>query len=384
LSSAGGSRCSGCVDSSKAGFPRRRLEGLRALAIDLVVEQSNAKNRSALGCREQVNSAGDNVVEVRVKGRWIKIPTVKVNGNNLIATGKRLRIAKVRGEEMMERELDNPEVYIKELKGDAAGVLKADVFTFTQKLPATDPRYSYQVESESLAVIHLTTFSEWWESLPQETRKNVRRSQKRGVTVRTSEFDANLINGIREVNDESPLRQGTQNAYYGRSYAETEKLYGEFVGRCDFICAYFGEELIGFLHLVYRQGIASVLNLTTKPSHFDKRPANALIAKMVELCEAKGISHISYGLYNYGNKRENPLRTFKIRNGFKEILMPRFFVPLNSWGMLCMKAKLHRGLIGILPHSVIKIAAGVRSRWHIFAAFMSRCSLTSEQPNSTR
>jgi hypothetical protein len=331
-----------------------------------------------------MTSAENTSVEIRVRGRWVTIPAVDVDGKKVIATGKRLRTAKVRGEEMMEKELQNPEAYIEKLKSDANKALKADIFTFTQKLPATQPKYSYPMEWESVAAIHLTSFKEWWEDLPQETRKNVRRSQKRGVTVGIREFDRDLIDAIRQVNDESPLRQGMRNGYYGKSHEETKKLYGEFVGRCDFICASFGEELIGFLHLIYRGDVAAILNLTTKQSHFDKRPANALMAKMAELCEAKGISHISYGLYNYGNKRDHPLRTFKIRNGFKEILVPRYFVPLNRWGWLCMKAKLHRGLIGILPHSVITLAAGIRSFWYNPAAFMSRCSLTPEQPNSHR
>jgi hypothetical protein len=136
------------------------------------------------------------------------------------------------------------------------------------------------------------------------------------------------------------------------------------VGRCDFICAYSGEEMIGFLHLVYRGNVAAILNLTSKPSHFDKRPANALVAKAVEVCEARGISHISYGLYNYGNKRDSPLREFKIRNGFKEVHVPRYFVPLTLWGRLCMKAKLHRGLIGNLPHSVISAGVRARALWY--------------------
>ncbi len=92
----------------------------------------------------------------------------------------------------------------------------------------------------------------------------MRRSAKRGVVVKINAFDDELIKGIQEVNDDSPFRQGMRNAYYGRSFDETRRSYGEFPGRCDFICAYHGEELIGFLHLVYRRDVAAVLNLTTK------------------------------------------------------------------------------------------------------------------------
>ena len=325
-----------------------------------------------------------NSVEVRVRGGWSTVPSVDVNGKQVVARGKWLKMAFVRSDEMMENELENPELYIAKLKSDAKDVLKADVFTFAQKVPATLPRYPYPMEWESVAAIHLGSYKDWWESLPQETRKNVRRSQKRGVLVRIAEWNDGLIQGIRQVNDDSPLRQGKPNAYYGKSFEETKKLYGEFIGRCDFICAYSGDELIGFLHLVYRGNVASILNLTTKPSHFDKRPANALVAKAVELCERRRISYISYGLYNYGNKRDHPLRTFKIRNGFTEILVPRFFVPLTRWGRLCMRAKIHRGFVGILPHSVITIAVAARSLWYKFTAFMRRCSSMSEQPNRNR
>lgn len=326
----------------------------------------------------------ENSIEVRIKGRWVRVPVLDVNGNKVIATGSRLRTAFVRGEDMMQDELEDPGLYIRMLKSDANQTLKADIFTFTQKLPATQPKYTYPMEWDSISAIHLVTFTEWWEDLPQETRKNVRRSCKRNVKISVRGFDDDLIRRIKQVNDDSLLRQGLPNGYFGKSIEETRKLYGEFGGRCDFICACVDEELIGFLHLVYRGDIASILNLTTKPSHSDKRPANALVAKAVELCDEKHISYITYGRYNYGNKRDNPLRQFKVRNGFTEVLVPRYFVPLTRWGRLCMKAKLHRGLVGILPHSVIMVGVGARSLWYKFKVSMSRRSSMLERPNRNR
>jgi hypothetical protein len=313
-------------------------------------------------------SANENTTDIRMKGRWVTVPSLDIDDKKVYATGKWLKIARVRGEEMSETELSNPELYIEKLKENQNHRVKADIFTFPQKLPATQPKYQYPMEQESVAAIHLTSFKEWWDSLPQETRKNVRRSAKRGVAVKIRELDDELIEGIRAVNDDSPVRQGLQNAYYGRSSRETEKLYGEFVGRCDFVCAYVGDELIGFLHLVYRGDVASILNLTTKPSHFDKRPANAVMAAAVQACEDKGIRYITYGLYNYGNKHDSPLREFKIRCGFEEILVPRYFVPLTLWGGFSVKAKLHRGLIGILPTSVIGPGLRMRSMWYNFTS----------------
>jgi Acetyltransferase (GNAT) domain len=329
-------------------------------------------------------SGTNNSMEIRIRGRWVAVPSLDVNGQRLYATGSWLRTAKVRGEELMEDELSNPDRYIDELKGTGKQPLRADIFTFTQKPPCTQPKYPYPFDWESVAAIQVVNFDNWWQSLPQETRKNVRRSAKRGVVVKISVFDDKLIQDIRAVNDDSPFRQGMRNAYYGKSFEETRRLYGEFSGRCDFICAYHGEELIGFLHLVYRRGIASILNLTTKRSDFDKRPANSLVAEAVRICDAKGISYITYGLYNYGNKRDNPLREFKIRCGFAEILVPRYFVPLTWWGTICVKTRLHRGLIGILPHSAIIAAVRVRTLLYKCVAYLSRCSSKTERPNRTR
>ena len=302
-------------------------------------------------------------VEVRTKGRWIKIPAIKVNEDTLIATGKKLKIARIRGEEMREKAIESPELYLEVLRQNR-DTFKADIFTFAQKPPEIQPKYSYRMDQESIAAIRLVTFKQWWEALPQESRKNVRRSQKRGVVISLRHLDPDVVEGIRGVNDDSPMRQGVKNAYFGLTSEETIKRYGEFEGRCDFICAYSGEEMIGFLHLVYREDVAAILNLTAKASQQDKRPANALMSKAVEVCESRGLSHITYGNYNYGNKRDSSLREFKIRNGFEEILVPRYFVPLRLWGRLAISMNLHRGLIGILPNSVISLGLRARAIWH--------------------
>lgn len=166
------------------------------------------------------------------------------------------------------------------------------------------------------------------------------------------------------VNNEAPVRQGKRNRHYGKTFEEVKKDHSSFLDRSDFICAYVGEELVGFVWLIYRGEMASILQILTKASHQDKRPANALIAKAVELCAVKGLLYLTYGMFSYGNKKQHSLREFKERNGFREVLAPRFYIPLTTWGKICMKAKLHRGLIGILPHEVIMGAVRVRSMYY--------------------
>jgi acetyltransferase (GNAT) family protein len=306
-------------------------------------------------------------------------------GKSIIAKGTWLRLAQLLDEECLDTELEHPDLCAEMLQSQRRGGLRADILTFAQKLPATIPKYDYYTEWDSIAAVRTTSFREWWEGLPRESRKNVRRSQKRGVEVCVKQLDGRLIRGIVGVNNESPVRQGTPNRHYGKTFAEIEKDFSPFPDHSDYICAYVGEELIGFVRLVYRGQIASILQILTKTSHQDKRPANALIARAVELCESKGLLYLTYGMYNYGNKKHCSLREFKERNGFSEVLVPRFYIPLTSWGKFCMKAKLHRGLLGILPHGAIMAGVRIRSMcydlWHSRAGSSQRRVVNAYSPN---
>jgi hypothetical protein len=304
-------------------------------------------------------------VEISSRGKWSTVPALDIGTKAIIVRGKRLKTAIIHDEEWLATEVEDPELCIQKLRAQSAGGLRADIFMFAQKLPATQPKYSYPLEWDSVAAAPTSNFKAWWDSLPQETRKNVRRAQKRGVEIKVQQgLDDKLIQGIAAVNNESPMRQRIPNVHYGKSLEQVWKDQTPFSDRTDFICAYFGEELIGFLRLVYRGEIASILQILPKNAHFDKRPTNALIAKAVELCEAKGISYLTYGMFNYGNKKDSPLREFKIRNGFREILVPRYVVPLTHWGALCVKLNLHRGHLGLLPHSMIVLGGNLRARWY--------------------
>jgi hypothetical protein len=326
--------------------------------------------------------AGVNI-EISVRGEWVRVPALDIDGNIITVKGKWIRIAAIHDEWWLKTEIDDPATCVRKLKAQKSQ-LRADIFTFTQKVPGSSPKYPYVFESESVAAARTSSFKTWWESLPQESRKNVRRSQKRGVVVRLEEFNDELIGGIAGVNNDSPIKQGERNVHCGKSLALVRKDHESFRERSDFICAYFENEMIGYLKVVYRGEVAAILNLGVKVSHSDKRPANALIAAAVKRCEQEGVSYLTYGLYNYGNKRHSPLCEFKARNGFKEMLTPRFYLPLSLWGEISMKAKLHRGLIGILPNRLIQMGIHTRTRWYNFRQSLSRCSLMSERPTRTR
>ena len=325
-----------------------------------------------------------NSTELSVNGKWVVVPALTVNGTTIIVRGRLIKIASVLSEDWLEAEFKHPQACVRELKDQRSHGVRADVFTFTQKVPGTLPKYRYSMEWDSIAVAPVASFKDWWEKLPQESRKNVRRSQRRGVTVRIEEFNDDLVKRIVGVNNDSPVRQGRRFTHYGKTFDQVKKDHSSFLDRSEFICAYLGSELIGFLKIVYRGEIASILQLLAKSRHYDKRPSNALLAKAVELCAARGVSYLTYGRFNVGNKRESAIREFKSRNGFQEILIPRFYVPLTTLGRLFMKLKLHRGLLGILPSKVIAGIVAARAKWYDACHLLSRRSSRSEQPNCNR
>lgn len=75
---------------------------------------------------------------------------------------------------------------------------------------------------------------------------------------------------------------------------------------------------------------------------------------------------MTYGYFNYGNKRKTPITQFKTRHGFEEMLIPRYYVPVTVWGRLYLKLGLHRGMLGILPNRVINAGLAVRAKWYQF------------------
>jgi hypothetical protein len=333
---------------------------------------------------EKAMTASNSSVEVSVKGVWKRVPALDVGRTRIVVTGKWLEIASVHNEEWADGPLEDPGACVQALKGRKKGSLRADIFTFSQKLPKTVPEYSYPMEWDSVAAIKISNYGDWWEKLPQVTRKNVRRSQKRGVEVSVRELDDSLIRDVVELTNDSSIRQGKRFVHYGKDFDQTKKDQSTFLDRSDFICAYSGNVLIGLLKLVYGGELASILQFLPKASEQDKRPANALIAKAVEICEAKGVSYLVYGLFNYGNKRHSSLLEFKIRNGFEEFLVPRFYAPLTKWGAFCIRSNLHRGLVGFLPDGVIRAAVDVRAKWNARSSFLGRRSSMPEQPNRIR
>lgn len=322
-----------------------------------------------------------NTIEISVKGRPVLVPSVKVNGQIIYAAGGWLKVASVKDEAWLDRQpVEDLEGTLDQIRN--AG-LQADIFTFAQRLSDPGTRYDYPHELDNLAAIPISTYAEWWEKrLPQETRKNVRRSAKRGVEVRQVEFNDDLVRAIVEINNESPIRQGRPYWHYGKSFEVVKKDYATLLDRSTFIGAFLGQELIGFIKLVDMGEIAGILQIVCMNKHQDKRPPSALIAKAVEIASERKQRFLTYGKYVYGNNTMSPLTEFKRRNGFEQMFFPRYYIPLSLKGRIAVALGLHLSFKRFLPGKLHFFLLTQLSRWNTRASSKSAATEVKAEEGS--
>jgi hypothetical protein len=306
-------------------------------------------------------------IEVRVSGKTIKVPSTRVDDKTIIVGTGWHRTATIQDEEFLDGEaVDDPEQFVAALKQSD---LKANIFTFAQHLPDIAPRHRYHLEWDSVAAIPITTFEEWLKKrVEYDVRKAVKKAANAGVVVKVVEFDNELVRGIADIYNESQVRQGKPFWHYGKDFDTIKREKATYLDKSEFIGAYYEGKLIGFIKMVYVGTIASTFHVISMQKHAGKKPTNALIAKAVKVCEEKGRSHLVYGEYAYGESARQWIHTskteFKRRNGFEEVLVPRYYIPLTGQGRVILRLGLHRGLKGALPRPVLRGLRMARSTFY--------------------
>jgi hypothetical protein len=216
------------------------------------------------------------------------------------------------------------------------------------------------MEYDSIAALPITSYDHWInKQIPKQTRTSIRKSKKKKVVVKKVEFDDAFIKGMVEVFNENPLRQGKPFWHYGKNFETVKREFSKYSYREDHIGAYYKDELIGFLFLAYAGRYAITIQIISKIKHQDKKPNNALIAKAVEICAEKKIPYLVYGSWARGT-----WGAFKRHNGFENIILPRYFVPLTLKGKTALKLHLHRGIVGILPEKLILFLINLRKKFY--------------------
>jgi hypothetical protein len=287
---------------------------------------------------------------------------MQVCGREVVIRGHLVKIASLDGEKYLI--LDDPTPAIEGLR--SSGV-RADLFTFLQRLPESSPKFNYPFEMDNLAAMPITTFDDWWnKQIRSFARNRARQAEKRGVTLRQVSFDDETVRGIWEIYNECPVRQGKSFPHYGKSIEVVRQMSATFLDTSIFIGAFFEGEMIGFAKLVADQTWtqANLMHILSKVSHKEKAPTNALIAQSVRACAEKGIKYLVYQNFVYGNKAGDGLSNFKEINGFQRVDVPRYYLPLTRWGALALSAKLHLPLADRLPSRVASALRELRSAWY--------------------
>lgn len=307
------------------------------------------------------NRAPLSTVQVSIKGKSRSVSSLALGEHRVVMRGRLVRVGKIFDAYWLEAstlpDLRSVVEYLRDVKG------RPDLFTFTQRVPDTAPRFDYPMEWDNVAVIPISTHDHWLRNqISAATRRNVRASEKRGVIVRESPFDDAYVRGIMSVSNESPIRAGRRYWHYGKDFATVQAEHGTYRHRATYIGAYVGTEMIGYLKVVWDQRTAAIMQVVSKLGHRDLRPNNALLSEAVRVAAERGVDYLQYERFVYGQKSEDSLTRFKRDNGFVRMDVPSYYVPLTLRGRVAVKLGLHKRLRDKVPGWVVEPLVDLRGR----------------------
>lgn len=287
---------------------------------------------------------------------------MKIGMAELATSGRLLKVIQIPEGYEDFVDVQDPEDVVNALRKERP---RADVFSFWQRLPDTQQRYSYHLEWDNVAAVKVVSYKEWMEqSVHPSVRTKLRKAVRQGVNVELMAFDDKLIQGMAEIFNETPIRQGRPYSHYGKQIEQIRAEWSVDLDFSVFVGATFADELIGFVKLSFTDRYAEMSGTICKLAHRDKPAMSALIARCVRFCEERGIPYLCYGKFTYGRKGEDSLADFKRHNGFRRIEIPRYFVPLTAWGRLSLKLGLHHGIAHHVPPWVLQRLLDFRTRYY--------------------
>lgn len=307
----------------------------------------------------KIGQVGLGKKESLVSGKSNHCASIVVACKEIIITGGLVKTARLAEE--WYQDVEEPELIMESVKKSN---IKVDIFTFWQRLPETEIKYNYYMEYESIAVLPIKSFDYWWkDQINAKTRNVVRKAERMGVVVKQAAFDQKFISGMKDIFDETPIRQNRPFWHYGKDTETIKREFSRYLFREDLFGAYYNGELIGFIFLAYTEKYALLSQIISKIGHREKAPNNALIAKAVETCSNKKIPYLVYALWS-----AESLGDFKRHNGFKRFDLPRYYVPLTLKGQTILNLRLHHGIVGIIPERLKHHIINFRSKWYLITS----------------
>ena len=287
---------------------------------------------------------------------------IEVAGKQIQIRGSLLKVARLDAEKFLF--VDDPAPIIEGLKKSSQRV---DMFTFLQKVTDRSPKYAYPVEWDNLAVLPISTFDNWWnKQIGFKARNKAKQAEKRGVVTREVPFSEELVRGICDIYNETPVRQGRKFPHFGKDFKTIYEEEATYLDRSVFLGAYVDDRLIGFTKILWDsdRSQAGLLNIVSLIEERDKVPNNALVAQAVRFCAEQQIPYLVYSNFAYGKRKSDSLSDFKERNAFERVDLPRYYVPLTALGWSAYKLGLHKKIADRIPENLILKLRDLRSSWY--------------------
>ncbi len=232
-----------------------------------------------------------------------------------------------------------------------------DIFTFVERkwcCPIVDPLSNWTRTKDNVGLLEIRDYENWWSTIGKKTRNMIRKAEKSGVKVAVSPASDQLAAGIWKIYGETPIRQGRAFPHFSEML-ETVKANMYAAKKSTFISATIGDEIVGFIQILFGDDIAILSNILSLQKYSDKSINNAMLAKAVEICASSGNRWLMYG--RIGNHPS--LDRFKESNGFFRYDLSRFYIPLTNKGKVAIRLGLHQEVKDTLPQSIKALAIPV-------------------------
>ena len=293
---------------------------------------------------------------IRWKGVPVRLDAVRAENKAFIISGHFIKTAALKNE--WQEDVEDPDRVVRELK---ACPVTIDFLRFWQRIPEAETKYRYYKEWRYVAAIPVTDYKHWLQKqISPKARNKLRKTQKFGVVIEETELTDELVRGITEIFNQSPVRRGKRFWHYGKDFETVKKEMSLDLSESIFITAYHGKELIGFIKLLLADRYAMLTLILDKIDHRGKAPMNGMIAKAVEICAQRKVPYIVYMMWRRGGHGE-----FQESTGFEKIPIPEYSVPLSLKGALALRLRLHRGLKGLIPERMMVYLLALRSKWYV-------------------
>jgi hypothetical protein len=292
---------------------------------------------------------------IRWKGVPIQVDAVQAENKPFLVSGGFIKTASLKNE--WQEDIENPYEVILELKAAPA---KLDLLRFWQRIPENEPKSNYYHEWRDVAAIPVSGYKHWFEKqITRSARNKVRKTQKFGVVIEETELNDELVRGIMGIFNQSPVRRGKRFWHYGKDFETVKKEMSLDLNQSIFVTAYYRDELIGFVKLLFADRYALLTVILDKLNHRDKAPMNGMIAKAVEICAARRVPYLVYYMWRRAGHRD-----FQESMGFERIPIPEYFVPLSLKGTVALRLGLHRGVRGLIPEKTMGWLLALRAKWY--------------------